>query len=67
MEETIWDKTYEFWESDYFIDFLHWIVDSEKPEGSNAQEILHVVEKPWKYVEYWEEYTNKFHKGYFYV
>ena len=57
------DKYYEFWESDYFIDFLHWIVRSGKPEGSSAEEIIHVVEKPWKYRKLWKKYTKKYHEG----
>jgi|TARA_Y100000034_G_C6533713_1_gene230045 hypothetical protein len=57
------ENYYEFWESDYFIDFLHWVVIAGKPEGSNAEEIIYLVEKPWKYSELWKEYTDEHHNG----
>ena len=46
-----------WWESDLFVIFLRWLAD-EKEGFFDAHEIIHVVEKPWKYKEEWNEFNK---------
>ena len=47
-----------WWESDSFVSFLRWMSD-EKDGFSNAHEIIHVVENPWKYKNEWMEFNEE--------
>ncbi len=47
-----------WWESDFFVSFLHWMAN-EKDGFSDAHEIIYVVEKPWKYKNEWMEFNKE--------
>ena len=47
-----------WWESDFFVSFLHWMAN-EKDGFSDAHEIIYGVEKPWKYKNEWMEFNKE--------
>ena len=49
-------KVVKWWEEDSFIPFLYWLAGEKY---YTAEQIVDVVEKPWKWEEEWEEYYER--------